>query len=749
MKKITHLLRLLLVAGGTAAFSHSASASWDMDTCLWGTEGCMITSPPVLDSANDTRDNLMRLLGEKQAFVLPSQPDSIDERHTRDYYFAWHFLPEYIERLVQHANAVVENEGKDVDSGTVTAGATGASATPDNKPPVYDLAKELGISDESLEMFHQQEDSLETRYVSNNLDSVQQFYQALLADTSLTPQQRQPLVFLRLQINGSAEVQTKLQQLVMEENTRAASFRIYLLAANAFYAGDYDVASSLFNELSQSQQPWLAETSSYMLMRTALNRSTADAVGEYGDFDASHINKESAQQARDLALSYLQKWPSGVYAASARGLLRRIDWYLGNWDQLAQSLEQALQHPHDVEELSDLVAEADNKLLSKDIIRNESVFTGAPETPQLTFIQTLRLMRNVPCKEENQICVDQAYLDNIKPIFEKGQALPLWQYLTLWLAYQQHDYATVLNHISPATEPLPEHDILAFSQQAMLGNTLIAQEKWEEARQHWVRLLTLSKTKEQQQYIQGMLAGVMVYAGQTEQIFAADSPVTNLNYRSMTLKAVATPELLRKQAEQGMNSEEQTIALHTLLMKDLIAGRYSDWLQDKNLQQQIKETINKDKFRDVDLAVFNWSGEQTEKGYYCPTLEKTVTTLSTQPDDSHALNCLGEFFRTTDASVTMSEDEKYTLALGAALEKVKDNGSPDRQSYYMQVMKNPRTEPEDKSFALYRAVMCYAPSGFNDCGGVDQELSVRKGWFNQLKKEFPGGIWTRKLKYYW
>ena|GEM_PF-91215 len=772
MNKKNKWMGLLLAAGGTAVLSQSAQASFDMDNCTWGSEGCMVTSPPVLGSDNDTRDNLIRLMGEKTPFVLPTHPDSIDASKTRDYYFSWHESPEYIESIrnmaaTAAADAAAEVVTPDAVQATVTsvegnqdvAQATAVVVTQDAaqeastetsapKPPVYAQAKELSVSDNLLEAFHKQEESLETRHISNTLVSVGQFYSALLADSSLLPEQRQSLALIRLKVNGSPETQIELSQLALPENSNAELFRMYLLGANYFYAGDYHSASSFFSELSKSQQPWLAETASYMLMRTELNRSSAGDTGEYGDFDVASVDKYAVQKAREQAQYYLQKWPAGLYAVSARGLLRRIDWYLGDWDQLALDLEQALKHPRNADDLTSLVAETDSKLLSKDLIRNDTLFMTAPDAPQLTFIQTLRLMRNDQCSND-QPCVDQSYLDNIKPIFEKGQALPLWQYLTLWLSWQKQDYTALLNNIAPVTDPLPEHDVLAFSKQALIGNVLMAQENWEAAHKFWLHLLSLSKSKEQQQYIQGMLAGVMVYEGHPEQIFAADSPVTNLHYRSLALKKIASPELLRQQVTGGMNNEEKTIALYTLLVKDLIAARYSDWLQDKTLISKITQPVKEDDFPDVDLAEFNWKGDQAEPGYYCPALEKTVTTLSTHADDSHALNCLGEFFRTSTAAINMGTDDEGSLALGTALEKVKDNGAPDRQSYYMQIIKNPRTEPEDKSFALYRAVMCYAPSGMNDCGGEEQENHVRKDWFNQLKGDFRGGVWERKLKYYW
>ncbi len=67
----------------------------------------------------------------------------------------------------------------------------------------------------------------------------------------------------------------------------------------------------------------------------------------------------------------------------------------------------------------------------------------------------------------------------------------------------------------------------------------------------------------------------------------------------------------------------------------------------------------------------------------------------------------------------------------------------------MQVMVDQKAGTEDKAFALYRAVECYASVGDNHCGGKDVDKSTRKAWFNRLKKEFGNTAWAREAKYYY
>lgn len=61
----------------------------------------------------------------------------------------------------------------------------------------------------------------------------------------------------------------------------------------------------------------------------------------------------------------------------------------------------------------------------------------------------------------------------------------------------------------------------------------------------------------------------------------------------------------------------------------------------------------------------------------------------------------------------------------------------------------PDAPPEDKSYALYRAVMCYAPTGENDCDQQDIDKNTRKAWFLQLKNDYPGSEWASRLRFYW
>lgn len=702
--------------------SQTAFASSDESSCPWGVPGCLIDSPPVLGVFNDTRDNLLRLLGEKTALSLPGQPIPADFSRSRDFYFGPHLDIWYNFKSPAEQNTV-----------------------PPASAEVKTLLERLDLAD--TEPDYSDEHTHENRFVSMTAQSDANFLSALLADNSLTPEQRQTLAKVRLLIDGSEGSQENIEALEFPAGSTAEQFKRYLSAANDFYAGKYAEAEALWLSLMESPQPWLAETSGYMLIRNALNTSSQNAAGEYGDFDVNKVDPQAAKLALKRAGDYLQHWPAGQYTASATGLLRKINWYLQDSDSLAKLYEHAFTEAKDINTLIALITENDNKLQSRDSNWNDTIYRYSPEAPLITFTQALRMMRNLDC-DTRQPCADKSYLDEIKPVFEQSDTLSYWHYLNLMLAYQKKDYAQVISDIKPESH-IPENDILAFSEQALYGNALMAQQKWSQAREHWSRLLASTQNVEQQQYLQSQLAATLVDSNNIAAVFAATSPITNLRYRSVVLKTRADADLLRQQVASAPSNEERTIALHTLLMRDLIEARYAEWLADKALVSHISQPVTGDSFADVDLSVFNWSGGQTEKGYFCPSLTETVSVLNKNNRDGHALNCLGEFLRTGDARISLWQDSPGNIALDALTSDETFIGQPSRQGYYQQVIADAKSEPEDKSYALYRAVMCYAPSGYNDCGGADVDKHERKNWFSRLKSQYPGSVWAQKLKYYW
>ncbi|WP_144883521.1 hypothetical protein [Leclercia adecarboxylata] len=708
---------LAISVSALLASAAPAFASFDMEDCKWSDEHCLLKGDPVLTPGNDSRDNLLRLLSEAKSFTLPVQSIPADITRSRDVYFAYH--PEW-DDLEDPAPAAVDKP---------------AEESPLNK-------QWAALQLEPVETH--QDGEQENRFVSNNAGSLSQFFAALLADDSLTAEQRHALAQARLGLYaGASDEQISASLATLPADSTALLYKTYLTGAARFYAGDYEGADRAFVPLIDSDRPWLAETAHYMLMRTALNKSSQNSMGEYGDFTIDRIDRPAAEQAQKAAQAYLQRWPEGRYADSTRGMLRRINWYLQAWPQLAGLYEQQFQQAADAGALRGLVIEYDNVYGMQ--FNGRAVREAFPDAPLISYIELLRALR---LNGDEKPTLTQDDLNSSKPAFEQRGKLALWRNLQLNLWQATDNNAAILQAVKPA-EQLPPHDILAFSEQVLYGEALMAQKQWPAARDFWLKLLKLSQDAEQQQYVQAKLAATLVFSGDTEAIFAADSAITNLRFRSRVLKTVASPERLRQQASQGPNNEERTIALHTLLVRDLTENRFSDWLKDKKLASAITHPVLGKAFDDVNLSAFDWNGDAAETGYVCRSLNETVHVLSQNANDAHALNCLGEFFRTSNTHIDLWKDSAGNDVLEMAIHRKTPYGQFDRQAYYQQVIAAPKAEPEDKSYALYRAIMCYAPSGMNECGGADVDKAQRKSWFSQLKTQYPGSPWAQKLKYYW
>ncbi|WDL83289.1 hypothetical protein IU367_03510 [Aeromonas bestiarum] len=651
---------------------------------------CHLNGLPFLSPDNDTRTNLALLLADEQAFSLPDGALP---------------LPFTVDALISPA-----------------VGDTGP-AGPD---PLLALAAGLGIEESTTQAALERAAGWsEGRCISNNPVSAEAFLLALAQTQALTASDRSQLASQRLAMLGQCGQPQDADQGTAQDQSKPASlspaaqgFADYLTASRHFYQGEFAQADALFAALAGQDQPWLKETADYMRIRVALNLSQQSAFDDWGTLDRNQIDKAAVQRSEQLIGDYRARYPKGRYLDSATGLLRRLAWFKGDKELLASHYLQASQR----QSAPDLVNEIDLKLLM------QPGFTGSVAMPMLTLVQDLRRLRIHDSWDEWQP-LQAAELTQQTSQFASNPA---------WLAYLQQaeryylakDYDAV---VAAAPELGAGHlDNLAFSQQVLKGMALAARQAWPAAEQQWRALLANQPTPLQDQLLQLALAMTLERAGQLEQIFAKESPIRSDHYRIPLLEYVAPAPLLRRMArdEQASDTLRQR-ASHTLSYKQLTHGDYRGFLQDLAGSPA--------------TAPFDWQGSQ---GYQCPALTSVVTTLADNPRSPKALNCLGEFFlaQGLDWDPLLSRPGADTLA-----------GSPDlfagkqssRLDWYQRVIANPKAAREEKAYALYRAINCYAPSGSNGCGSQQVSVNQRKAWFNTLKQQHGTSQWAKQLKYYW
>jgi hypothetical protein len=240
-------------------------------------------------------------------------------------------------------------------------------------------------------------------------------------------------------------------------------------------------------------------------------------------------------------------------------------------------------------------------------------------------------------------------------------------------------------------------------------------------------------------------------AGALDTAFAADSKITNPSIREILLRNVADATLVRRQAKDAsLPQHERDVALYVLLYKEVSRGHYADFVKDVALVRADAPTEGYtgglSTTEPPPLGVFTQT--QTLGDYNCGPLKETAAKLAKDQKAPKAQLCLADFMRANGFDQNTFDTQPAAEELGGTPSLFK-GGPYARLDVYRSLIDSPKTPAEDKAYALYRAVRCYAPAQINSCGGEDVEQPERKAWFQQLKKHYPKSRWAKALEGYW
>jgi len=532
-------------------------------------------------------------------------------------------------------------------------------------------------------------------------------------------------------------------------STEGKAFLAYLQGARAFYGGDFDLASDRFASLKRARSPWLRETGRYMVARVEVNRIQIGVFDEYGAFKQP-APAEAAARASAALEDYLHAYPDGLYAASARGLVRRVDWLGGQTGKLAAEYAALAAREPSERGLGDvdLAQEVDNKLLA-------SVKAADIADPTLLAVVDLQQMRK---PDSGSQAISLADLEAQRPRFAAQPAL--FDYLLAAHAMFVEGRPTEVLRLIPDAAGRGDLDNLGFSRQALRGMALEAA-KDPGARDFWLRLLPGASGDFQRPAVELAVAFHDERAAALDRTFAAGSVVRGAAMRSILLSHAAGAALLRRQAAApDASPREHEIALFTLLYKEVSHGRYADYLKD------VAPIPPAARSRPTDSGVSSFGYAQSHDtwdqptplwvfalpagagAFACPTLTETAGQLARNPGEARARLCLAEWVRTNELDGFYLDNPPPKDELGGAAAPF-PGPVYSRLETYKLVIADPKAPAEDKAYALYRAVNCYGPSGNNHCGGTEVASAQRKAWFLRLKQEFASSVWAAKQTYYW
>jgi hypothetical protein len=333
-------------------------------------------------------------------------------------------------------------------------------------------------------------------------------------------------------------------------------------------------------------------------------------------------------------------------------------------------------------------------------------------------------------------------------------AAPLYDFLRAAHAFYAAKTPREVLRLIPDDARGRDSSALHFSRQFLRGLALDTAGD-RNARGFWLELLGAASGPGRRQAVELALARHDEASGGLARVFAPDSPIRDPLARAILLQRTAPPALLRQQA-RASDPHEAGVALSMLLAKELTRGFYADILRDLSL---VPRDASADTYfaeanafaRPEDFLALPQPAGLFVRGelgdYGCPALRQTVATLEKRPLAPTARLCLGEFLRANGFDY-FPFDAPLEQGLGSS--KPLFPGTPiTRQAIYAGVIADPAASAADKAYALFRAVWCYGPAGYNGCGGEDAPLATRKAWFQRLKRDYPQSRWARELKYYW
>lgn len=596
-----------------------------------------------------------------------------------------------------------------------------------------------------------------------------EFAAALAANAAVPVSERSTLLALRAKV-GCGPVDWA----VTVNSAQGREYLAYLKAAAAFHAADWQAARDGFATLTRARDPWVAETSAYMPIRIALQHAVAGATDQYGNFDGGKVDVAAAVEAGRAIAAYLKAWPHGRYTASAQGLTRRVLWLRGDMAELAHSYEHlAATTPPDSEAAADLAEEIDGKLLAES--KADDVIRRAGDMPLLLAVTDMRQMRKARSYSETAPSTDPAgpaklplsanELAAQKAVF--GGRPDLFAFLQATHAYYSGEPSASILAAIPADTHTPGATPLAFSRQVLRGMALADSRDAGEAG-FWAGLIGAGRPLYQRPFAELGLAVHWQRQDRLDLIFAPGSPIEDQMTREILLQTIAPPSILRAEAANtGRPEHERDIARFILLYKSLSRGAYADFVRDVALVPTGAPPGTLYDFAGENpVAVGLFAHGKWSDGFACPPLAQTAATLARSPLDRPARLCLGDFWRLNGFD-TFAPLSTARMVWGISVGPETLGNAPDRfpgaplrrDAIYAAILADPQATPDERAYALYRSVMCYAPGGYNECAGVflsadamnkaSVAKSQRQAWFLELKRRYPDSPWAKTLRYYW
>jgi len=593
-----------------------------------------------------------------------------------------------------------------------------------------ELLHELDLNENSLNSKNRVSHTHKGQSLVPLADRALNLYKILQNDSKLSKIDRKQIISYLLQLipNESATANTKV-------------YFDYITATNVFYEDDYNKAELLFSSLARSGSGWIKEASLYNLIRIEIRKTLRQSADRYGFFDIEKIDQTQAHRILPAIQRYLSAFPKGQFIDSAKNLKRCAYWLTNDKNNLLKSYSDAINAMlinNDFIAAAKLSAEIENKYLFDDL--NQIEWT-VPVIATTKILIRLRKSANDERNEHEPVKIEE--IKSHESDFKQHKAISLYQYLlTAYTFFEDANYEKVVQETESWKTNLAQADYAGFSRASLRAEALGKLKRWQDQAILLKELKELSPSPLLRDHFELAQAQNLEKSGNLRKIFEPNSIIQSPSLKRRVLTASADTHLLEYVIEQKhITPGEKSIALATLLNKELHGKKYKSLLEHQNKYASLKlDDVN-------GLDFLRNETVNSDDNLICPKWSDVLKNLSSNKVSPHSLLCLGERLRTLEDHLII-DSNSYNDELGESNDGF-DTKSLTRLSLYLTVINDTHANDDDKAFALRRALYCFASSGNNHCGTEEISEKQRKEWFYKLKSKYKKSPWAIKQKYYW
>lgn len=568
---------------------------------------------------------------------------------------------------------------------------------------------------------------------SNNRDAYLVFIEAAIADKSVTDTDLITLISLRSKLIEACSDAQALNDFKESLSSATDTYRRYLLAISHFYSAEFEAARNIFIEISQ-QNHSLSEVSIYLIGRTYLRENQPKE--EYLQVFEDPEQQEQARKGNLLAVkafeSYLKQYPSGVYANSAEGLIRRAQWFAGNQQAYSELLQTHI----------------DQRMIL--VLKTDS---WTPQEQQQMELLMGEYQRFMPASD-NQLETLSALLKVVK-LEDAGRSpkhkalADLKSYIALYGDFQSKNYAVVIQRLTDQHKyRLPNF--------LLLTRALETNGDWQKAIELWREVRTNVAAYSLKENASNEIARILVAQGGIEMLVRDkdfDHPQADYLWETNRIKSNYLSSLCGSDTQLAwLQSDDLTMNSRNALVADIAT---------RHLYAENFVDLNKLFSEYSDEVLGGFSGIRT-----------AVRQVAEKKQLGKAYMNIGYFMQSRISPIAylpvalreIDEETGEEVEQSNCSQKIihRQGGVAGPYYYYSLAMNYfDQTKNTDEAKTLHFLTMCfktgsaYADSCLWGYRGNDKQLhSLEFGItseqaFKRLHKKYPGSEWAEKTPYHY